>query len=367
MTRIACFLLLLLAMPLAASAQAPRVHVVKPGETLYRIATTNGMTVDELKALNGLVSNTIQVGQRLRLPGEEAPPADPPPPDPIPTDPAPADPPPPARPEPRPPDVDPVPPPPSSDTPLRPVPGERPPREAPSREGTQHIVQSGETLFRIALRYDTTVEALRQLNGIQGDQIAVGQVLVVTQGGGRPQESGRAAPIARSREWSITNTTVPADLVHFVEPGETLYSIAAQHGISVDALVSGNAVTTAPLEPGTMLVLPEPIDPGEAQRDRLPPVLADGLALVFPDVLQGRPTASGEPYDPLDFTASHRDLPFGTVLLISNPANNRTTFVRVTDRGPVSQAYLMEISAAAATALDLDPNAALRVEVRALP
>lgn len=344
----------------AASAQTARVHVVQPGETLYRIATENGTTVSELKALNGLATDTIQVGQRLRLPGQGGTAPQPTPPQPEPE----------TRPEPRPPDVDPVPTPRQAEpVPIRaePTPSQPQPAQPPARADVRHTVQRGETLFRIALRYDTTVEALRQLNGITGDQISVGQELVVTRGGGRPQGSGRPAPIARNRDWSITNTTVPADLVHFTEPGETLYSIAARYGFSVDALVSRNAVTTAPLEPGTMLVLPEPVDPGAAATRTLPPVADEGLALVFPDVMQGRATASGEAYDPLDFTASHRELPFGTVLLVTNPANGQSTFVRVTDRGPVSQAYLMELSAAAATALDLDPNAARRVQVRRLP
>ncbi|MBM4403267.1 MAG: LysM peptidoglycan-binding domain-containing protein [Candidatus Cloacimonetes bacterium] len=44
-----------------------RVHVVQPKETLYRIASDNGMTVEELKRLNNLTSNKIKVGQRLYL------------------------------------------------------------------------------------------------------------------------------------------------------------------------------------------------------------------------------------------------------------------------------------------------------------
>ena len=94
---------------------------------------------------------------------------------------------------------------------------------------------------------------------------------------------------------------------------------------------------------------------------------ASGLALVYPDVMSGRRTASGEAYDPLEFTASHRNYPFGTVLLITNPMSGRSTFVRVIDRGPVSEAYLIELSAAAATALELDPNAARQVEIREVP
>ena len=135
----------------------------------------------------------------------------------------------------------------------------------------------------------------------------------------------------------------------------------------MDDLARMNALSTAPLDPGTALRLPVPVNPAVAARTEMPPADEEGLALVYPDVMSGRPTESGQAYDPLDFTVSHRDLPFGTVLLVTNPASGRSTFVRVTDRGPVSRTYLVELSAAAATALQLDPNAARQVELRRLP
>jgi len=181
----------------------------------------------------------------------------------------------------------------------------------------------------------------------------------------RRGRGGVAAP-EPVRPWSINDTTVPADMVHFVEPGETLYSIAVALGLSVDVLARHNALPSGPLVPGSQIRLPEPINPAAAQAGLGPPA-EEGLALVYPDVMRGRPTESGEPYDPLGFTASHRDLAFGTVLLVTNPASGRSTFVRVTDRGPVSRSYLVELSAAAATALELDPNDARRVELRRLP
>ena len=42
-------------------------HVVVKGETLYKIATDHGLTVDKIKSLNGLTSNVIQVGDKLRI------------------------------------------------------------------------------------------------------------------------------------------------------------------------------------------------------------------------------------------------------------------------------------------------------------
>lgn len=328
---------------LPAAAQTSGLYQVQPGDTLFRIARTNGLGVDELKELNGLTDNTISVGQTLRL---------------TPAAPMGAG----ASPTPQGPDVG---------------VGETLPQTPTPDAQTVHVVTPGETLFRIALRYGTTVDAIRGLNSIQGDQIEVGQRLVVrtdaaaapaapTAGASRPAAAAPIGTLNPTNRWSIDNTTIPADLAHFVEPGETLYSIAATRRVPLTELVANNSLTTAPLEPGQILYLPGASQPPTSDAG-LPAVVDDGLALVYPDVMSGRRTASGESYDPLDFTASHRTLPFGTILLVTNPGSGRTTFVRVIDRGPVSQAYLIELSAAAASALELDPNAARRVELRELP
>ena len=360
MTRL-LVLLAALAAPLAA-AQTATTYVVRPGDTLYRISLAHNLTVDQLRALNGIEGDGIQVGQTLRLTSRVPMPAQTPPPappvsggEPIPDRPTPA---PPGR------------------APSLSAPPDAPPARGPAAGGLVHVVGPGETLFRIALRYDTSVAELRRLNGIAGDQIEPGQRLVVGAAGTGPApaagpgpSAGPAVPVALGppREWSVTDTTVPADLVHFVEPGETLYSIAAALGLPADELARTNALSTAPLRPGTMLRLPEPVNPALADRTELAPADEAGLALVYPDVMRGRPTESGEVYDPLAFSISHRDLPLGTVVLVTNPASGRSTFARVIDRGPVSRAYLVELSAAAATALELDPNAARRVELRRLP
>jgi len=42
-------------------------HTVQAGDTLFRIAKNNGLTLSELKALNGLTSNNIRVGQVLKV------------------------------------------------------------------------------------------------------------------------------------------------------------------------------------------------------------------------------------------------------------------------------------------------------------
>src|SRR5699024_4359682 len=48
------------------------VHIVQPGDNLYRIAVDNGTTEEHLMAINGLDSNLLQIGQRIILSGEVA-------------------------------------------------------------------------------------------------------------------------------------------------------------------------------------------------------------------------------------------------------------------------------------------------------
>lgn len=350
-----------------AQAQTGGTYTVQAGDTLFRIARTHAVDIDVLRRLNGIEGDYITVGQTLRLSAAAAVPA------PRPVPPQPEAPRPESPREPPAPDASP-----RDETP------EQTPPDAPDR--AVHVVESGETLFRIALRYGRSVEELRRLNDIEGDRIEVGQRLVVSGAPGAVRPSPEAAPaerpvrpsaagprparpiaLSQARPWSIEATTVPADLIHFSEPGETLYSIAARYGLSLEALLSGNALSTAPLPPGTAVHLPTRVRPSEAAERRVPDASAAGLALVYPDVMSGRTTSSGEVYDSTAFAASHRSYPFGTLLLITNPASGRSTFVRVIDRGPVSEAYLIELSAAAATALELDPNAAQRVEIREIP
>ena len=64
----------------------------------------------------------------------------------------------------------------------------------------------------------------------------------------------------------------------------------------------------------------------------------------------GRPTASGERYDPKALTAAHNALAFGTLLRVTSLATGRTVTVRINDRGP-GHGRLIDLSEAAARRL----------------
>lgn len=96
-------------------------YVVKAGDSLWLIARRYGTTVDAIKTLNGLTSNMITTGQILKIPaGQNAP-------------------------------------------------------------YIEYTVQSGDTLWLIARKYGTTVDAIKNLNGLTGDLLNIGQVLRIPE------------------------------------------------------------------------------------------------------------------------------------------------------------------------------------------
>ena len=93
----------------------------------------------------------------------------------------------------------------------------------------QHVVRTGDTLYSIAARYGTTVDAIVALNGLSsGTYIHVGQVLRIP-GGSTGSASGGAGCSA----------------IHVVQAGENLLAIALWYEVSMDAIVSANGIANA--------------------------------------------------------------------------------------------------------------------------
>ena len=94
-------------------------YTVKSGDTLWLLAQRFGTTVDAIKSLNGLTSNNLSIGQVLKIP--------------------------------------------ESGTPAY----------------FQYTVKSGDTLWLLAQRFGTTVDAIKRLNGLTGNNLSIGQVLLI--------------------------------------------------------------------------------------------------------------------------------------------------------------------------------------------
>jgi putative chitinase len=98
---------------------------------------------------------------------------------------------------------------------------------APSTSGTvTYIVQRGDTLYSIARRYGTTVEAIAAANGIANpNQIRVGQKLTIPT-------SGSPAPVPPS-----------GGTTYVVQPGDNLFRIALRYNMSYLYLASYNGIS----------------------------------------------------------------------------------------------------------------------------
>jgi rare lipoprotein A len=91
-----------------------------------------------------------------------------------------------------------------------------------------------------------------------------------------------------------------------------------------------------------------------------------GYASYYGSEFQGRPTASGVPYDEHRLTAAHRALPFGTRVQVTNLGNGRSTVVTINDRGPVPRDRVIDVSRRAARKLGFEQAGTARVRVKVL-
>jgi rare lipoprotein A len=94
-----------------------------------------------------------------------------------------------------------------------------------------------------------------------------------------------------------------------------------------------------------------------------------GIASWYGPPYHNRQGADGTVYDQNAMTAAHRTLPMGSVVRVTNLANNQSVVVRITDRGPFIDGRILDLSLAAAKAIDVyrPGTAKVRVEAYAPP
>ena len=153
------------------------VYIVQKGDTLYSIAAANNTTVDELKKANNLTSNILSTGQLLKIPSALLP------------------------------------------------------------EST-YIVKKGDSLYSIANKYNTTVDELKRINNLTSNILSIGQVLKLP--------SDKVSDVEKE-ENTISYT---------VQKGDSLYSIARKYSTTIDKIKDLNNLTTNLLSIGQVLLIP---------------------------------------------------------------------------------------------------------------
>ena len=153
------------------------VYIVQKGDTLYSIAAANNTTVDELKKANNLTSNILSTGQLLKIPSALLP------------------------------------------------------------EST-YIVKKGDSLYSIANKYNTTIDELKRINNLTSNILSIGQVLKLP--------SDKVSDIEKE-ENTISYT---------VQKGDSLYSIARKYSTTIDKIKDLNNLTTNLLSIGQVLLIP---------------------------------------------------------------------------------------------------------------
>lgn len=193
------------------------VYTVQKGDTLYSIANKYGVTVNQIKDLNKLSSNTISIGQQLFIPSTN----------------------------------------------------------------TENIytVQSGDTLYSIAKKFNTTVNELKDLNNLSSNLISIGQQLKIPSPINTSniiytvQKEDTLYSIARKYNVTVdeiknlnnlTNNTISINqqllipttsniTTYIVKSGDTLYSIAKRFNTTVDEIKRLNNLTSNILSIGQQL------------------------------------------------------------------------------------------------------------------
>lgn len=89
-----------------------------------------------------------------------------------------------------------------------------------------------------------------------------------------------------------------------------------------------------------------------------------GIASWYGRDFHGKRTASSERFNMHAFTAANMKLPFGTILRVENVDNGKMVNVKVNDRGPFHRGRIIDLSKAAAQAIELTDSGTAKVRIQ---
>ena len=180
-----------------ASQSTADTYTVQSGDTLWGIANTHDTTVNNLKQINDLTSDTIYVGQVLKLTQQST----------------------------------------TQQASSKP---------SQSNSSDFYTVKAGDSLWKIAMGNDLTVDHLKQMNNLTTNTIYVGQQLRIKEGQTNSQPSQSNSQTNQSSQNAGTYT---------VKAGDTLWGIANDHDTTVNALKQNNHLSSETIYVGQVLSL----------------------------------------------------------------------------------------------------------------
>jgi LysM repeat protein len=236
------------------------IHKVAAKETLFSISKLYGVSMDDLKQWNNLGDNSLSIGQELIVKKKNTNA--------------------------------------SSNTA-----NYQPANKTESKDGT-HVVAQKETMYSIARQYGITVDQLKQWNNIEGNDLKIGQALIVKQPNHAEVKNENPATASQHRTTEVAENRAKTEL--HKDPVSKQETITKQESVSVKQ------------EPAVQ----ETIKISESVRNG-DEIIESGVA----ELIEG--TEGNRKY-----LALHRTAPVGTILKVRNEMNNREVFVRVMGKLP---------------------------------
>jgi len=157
-------------------------------------------------------------------------------------------------------------------------------------------------------------------------------------------------------------------LVLFVVEGCTLIHGPRVSPAPADTTSSQPAVIETPVTPSEQPTPPvRPKASAKGDSTKVAKLPQTGEASWYGPKFHGKNTASGETYDQEALTAAHASLPFGSKVKVTNLSNGKSVEVEITDRGPFAENRIIDVSRAAAKALEMKDSGTTKVRLELLP
>ena len=122
------------------------------------------------------------------------------------------------------------------------------------RADTTHVIQPGDSLFRIALQYGVTIDAIVEANNIVNPNLIVaGQTLIIPGVDGPAAGQTAPAPVATTPPVTAPpalpagGSVVEGGVIHVIQPGESLFRISLAYGVPIADIVAANELANASL------------------------------------------------------------------------------------------------------------------------